>query len=118
MFGIWQTTYRMVIRHDPQIGHRYVPNVKARIPNELGGSFLVTNEQGFRSNINYRNKKGEKPRILFFGDSFCPHPNLVPVGQGAVGLWEGRASARPRFLSPAHASGVLGGRRSGGAVMG
>lgn len=70
MFRIWQSTHRMVIRHDPDLGHRYVPNLRARIPNELGGSFVVTNEQGFRNDVDFEKKKGDKPRILFFGDSY------------------------------------------------
>ncbi|MEQ8277484.1 MAG: carbamoyltransferase N-terminal domain-containing protein [Deltaproteobacteria bacterium] len=70
MFRIWQSTHRMVIRHDPQLGHRYVENLEARIPNELGGSFVKTNAQGFRNDIDFEKKKGDRPRILFFGDSY------------------------------------------------
>jgi carbamoyltransferase len=71
MFRIWQSTHRMVIRHDPDLGHRYVPNLEARIPNELGGSYVVTNGLGFRSDWEFsKEKKAGKPRILFFGDSY------------------------------------------------
>ena len=70
MYQIWQSTHRMVIRHDPHIGHRYVPNQRARIPNENGGSYVVTNSQGFRSDVDFRKEPTGRPRILFFGDSY------------------------------------------------
>jgi len=60
----------MVLMHDPDIGHRYVPNLKARVPNELGGSYVTTNRQGFRSVSDFVEPKGTRPRILFFGDSY------------------------------------------------
>lgn len=60
----------MVIRHHSQIGHLYVPNLKARLPNELGGFYVRTNSLGFRSNVEFDKPKRDKARILFFGDSF------------------------------------------------
>ncbi|MCP5100795.1 MAG: hypothetical protein GY943_35035, partial [Chloroflexi bacterium] len=62
--------HRMVMQHHPDIGQLYVPNINARIPNELGGYYIRTNKQGFRSHVDFYPEKGEKPRILFFGDSF------------------------------------------------
>jgi len=70
MFRIWQSTHRMLIRHDPLVGHRYIPNLIARIPNELGGSYVRTNAQGFRSNLDFQKERSGKKRILFFGDSY------------------------------------------------
>ena len=62
--------HRMVIQYHPKIGQLYVPNVKARIPNEMGGYYVKINSLGFRSDLEFESKKGERPRILFFGDSF------------------------------------------------
>lgn len=70
MFLLQQSTHRMVIRHHKEIGHLFVPNLKARIPNELGGYFVRTNSSGFRSDVEFCLKRGERPRILFFGDSY------------------------------------------------
>jgi len=70
MFLLTQSTHRMVIQYHPRIGHLYVPNQRARIPNERGGSYVVTNGQGFRSDLEFKKERGDKPRILFFGDSF------------------------------------------------
>lgn len=71
LFLLRQTTlHRMVLQYDPQIGQRYVPNVRARIPFEQGGYYVRTNSEGFRSDIEFRRRRGGRPRILFFGDSF------------------------------------------------
>jgi len=67
---IGQPTHRMLIRYHPEIGHIFLSNLKARLPNEQGGSYLVTNSEGFRSNYEFKKQKGELPRILFLGDSF------------------------------------------------
>jgi carbamoyltransferase len=69
MFLLAQNTHRMVIRHDPKIGHIWVRNQISRIPHERGGYTVRTNNQGFRSDIEFRKERGDKPRILFFGDS-------------------------------------------------
>ena len=61
-------THRQLISFDKDIGHLYVPNIKARIIDSEGGYFFRTNSEGFRSDINFKKKK-EKLRILFFGDS-------------------------------------------------
>ena len=34
MFLLVQSTHRMVVQYDPLIGHRYVPDLTARIPSE------------------------------------------------------------------------------------
>jgi carbamoyltransferase len=65
-----QATHRMVFRHDPHFGHRYVANLNARIPNELGGFYIRTNAQGFRSETDFVREANGRRRILFFGDSF------------------------------------------------
>lgn len=69
MFLLKQSTHRMVIQYHPQVGHLYVPNLKARIPHELGGYYVTTNSTGFRSDIEFVKRRSNKPRILFFGDS-------------------------------------------------
>src|SRR5215467_451059 len=40
MFLLRQSTHRTVLRHDPEIGHLFVPNLVARIPSERGGYFV------------------------------------------------------------------------------
>jgi carbamoyltransferase len=62
--------HRMVLQYHPQIGQLYVPNINTRIPNESGGYYVKTNSQGFRSEVEFEPARGERPRILFFGDSF------------------------------------------------
>jgi carbamoyltransferase len=69
MFLLRQSTHRTVLRHHPEIGHLFVPNLVARIPSERGGYFVRTNAQGFRSDIEFTPERGDRPRILFFGDS-------------------------------------------------
>ena len=64
-----QTTHRMLLRYHPQVGHLFVPNLRARLTNELGGYTVRTNGWGFRSNVEYRKERGDRPRILAFGDS-------------------------------------------------
>lgn len=63
------STHRIIIRHHPEIGHLFVPNLKARIPSERGGYFVQTNSLGFRSDIEFVKARNGRPRILFFGDS-------------------------------------------------
>lgn len=69
LFLLLQSTHRMVIQYDRTIGHLYVPNLRARIPSELGGYYVTTNAQGFRSEIDFAGGQNGGPRILFFGDS-------------------------------------------------
>ncbi|HYA17675.1 MAG TPA: carbamoyltransferase N-terminal domain-containing protein, partial [Bryobacteraceae bacterium] len=70
MFLLHQSTHRMLIRYNSRVGHLYVPNLKARLPNEAGGYFAVTNSAGFRSDFEFIPARGPRPRILMFGDSF------------------------------------------------
>lgn len=79
MFLLVQNTHRMLVRYHSAIGHLYVPNLNVRLPNEVGGYQIVTNAQGFRSDIAFEKKKNGRPRILMFGDSYtagdnCPNP--------------------------------------------
>ena len=60
----------MLMRYHPTIGHLYVPNLVARLPNETGGYFIRTNSSGFRSDLEFDPAPHSRPRILVFGDSF------------------------------------------------
>src|SRR5260370_1420233 len=75
MFLLQQSTHRMLIRHHPQIGHLWVPNLRARLPNETGGYYVVTNSLGFRSDCEFAPKLTGAPRILMFGDSYTAGDN-------------------------------------------
>ncbi len=77
MFLLLQSTHRMVVRYHPTIGHLYVPNLYARLPSETGGYPLVTNSLGFRSDVEFEPRKGSRPRILVFGDSYTAGDNCA-----------------------------------------
>tara|TARA_Y100000031_G_scaffold129163_1_gene148014 strand:+ start:1502 stop:4789 length:3288 start_codon:yes stop_codon:yes gene_type:complete len=62
-------THRQIFCYNKDIGHLFVPNLNARIMNENGGYYVRSNSLGFRSNTEFIEKKSDKPRILFFGDS-------------------------------------------------
>jgi carbamoyltransferase len=66
----------MTVRYHPAIGHLFVPNLNARIPNETGGYFIRTNSQGFRSDCEFVRERGERPRILMLGDSYLAGDNI------------------------------------------
>ena len=70
MFLLTQTTHRMTIQYDAEVGHRYTPNLRARIPGDDGGYFVVTNSLGFRSDYEFDRAASPHPRILMFGDSY------------------------------------------------
>ena len=76
MFLLQQNTHRMLIQHDADVGHRFVPSLRARLPNENGGYTVVTNSSGFRSDIEFEQAKRAKPRILMFGDSYTAGDNV------------------------------------------
>jgi len=76
MFLLNQTTHRMIIQHDPDVGHRFVPNLRARIPGDDGGSFVVTNSLGFRSDCEFAAASSGQARILMFGDSYTAGDNV------------------------------------------
>ena len=59
-------TYRQIFSYNENIGHQFVPNLNARIINEKGGYYVRTNSSGFRSDIEFKKEKNNKPRILFF----------------------------------------------------
>ena len=67
----------MLVRYHPVIGHLFVPNLKARLSNEAGGYFMVTNSLGFRSDFEFAKTKGGRPRILMFGDSYTAGDNCA-----------------------------------------
>ena len=69
MFLLRSSTHRTILRHHPEIGHLFVPNLNARIPSERGGYYVRTNSLGFRSDREFVKARGDRPRILFFGDS-------------------------------------------------
>lgn len=64
------------MQYDAEIGHRFVPNIHARIPNEDGGYYVVTNSDGFRSDCEFVPKKSNKFRILMYGDSYTAGDNV------------------------------------------
>jgi carbamoyltransferase len=61
--------HRMVIQYHPTIGHLFVPNLNARIPNAGGAYYVRTNAQGFRADANFTPQRSDRPRIVFLGDS-------------------------------------------------
>jgi len=70
-----QTTHRMLLQYNEHVGHLFVPNQKARLTNEEQGFFVVTNSDGFRSDFEFKKERGDKPRILMFGDSYTAGDN-------------------------------------------
>ena len=77
MFLLNQTTHRMLIQYDAEVGHRFVPNLRARIPGEDGGYLLVTNALGFRSDTEFDRARSAHARILMFGDSYTAGDNVA-----------------------------------------
>lgn len=62
---------RPFVEYHPVIGHRYVPNIEARIIHENGGYMIKTNNMGFRSDFDFKRDKDKNTlRIVLFGDSF------------------------------------------------
>ncbi|MFC2140618.1 SGNH/GDSL hydrolase family protein [Candidatus Auribacterota bacterium] len=61
---------RQILEYHPVIGYRFVPKIKARLPHEAGGYLVRTNNWGFRSEYDFFKAKGDKFRILLFGDSY------------------------------------------------
>ncbi len=57
--------------YDPDIGSRFIPDLRVRIEHESGGYLLRTNDAGFRCNHEFRTEREpNKARALLFGDSF------------------------------------------------
>ena len=62
---------RRIFRHDADIGHTYIPHLRARIQHESGGYLIKCNEQGFRSHKSFNSPRPtSRQKILLFGDSF------------------------------------------------
>lgn len=62
---------RTIFEYHPTIGYTFIPGIRARIPHEAGGYFVVTNSAGFRSDTEYSIQREQgKKRVLVFGDSF------------------------------------------------
>jgi carbamoyltransferase len=66
----------MLIQYDAEVGHRFVPNLRARIPGEDGGYFVITNSLGFRSDFEFGRDRSRHGRILMFGDSYTAGDNV------------------------------------------
>lgn len=62
--------HRDLFSHDPDIGHRFVPSTKIRIPHEGGGYLVATNADGFRCRHEITAARNTGRRILLFGDSY------------------------------------------------
>jgi len=76
MFLLSQATHRMIIQYDPEVGHRFTPNLRARLPGDEGGYFVVTNSTGFRSDYEFEKRQAKHGRILMFGDSYTAGDNV------------------------------------------
>jgi hypothetical protein len=62
--------WRRIFEYHPVIGHRFIPNLKARVPFEGGGYLVRTNEDGFRSDRPFHpTRTNACRRVLLFGDS-------------------------------------------------
>lgn len=59
-----------VTEHDPEIGYRYLPNLRVAVPHERGQYTVVTNRDGLRSSHEYDPCiPGGTTRLLLIGDS-------------------------------------------------
>jgi carbamoyltransferase len=66
-----QLTHKTLIKYHANIGHLFVPNLLMRQPYSEKPHFVKTNQQGFRSNIDFEaEKKKDELRIVFIGDSY------------------------------------------------
>jgi len=62
---------RRIFRHDADIGHTFIPHLRARIPHESGGYLVECNQFGFRSSRPFAaTRPANTSRVLIFGDSF------------------------------------------------
>src|SRR5262249_38326645 len=62
-------TMTTLFEYDPDIGFRFVPNLKTRVASPDGGYLVRTNGQGFRNDREFE-RDDATPRVLVFGDSF------------------------------------------------
>jgi hypothetical protein len=66
-----QSAARRLYRRDPDVGHTFLPNVRARVPHEAGGFLVATNSLGFRDDKEPAAAPAPgRKRIFVFGDSF------------------------------------------------
>src|SRR5579864_4794286 len=56
--------------YDPDIGYRFVPQLKTRVMSGDGGYLVRTNSVGFRSEREFERGDSNGHRLLVFGDSF------------------------------------------------
>ena len=62
--------YRQMMQHDPQLGYKFLPGLKMRVPHEGGGYLVKTNQEGYRCNNEVTPRKPKARRVLVFGDSY------------------------------------------------
>lgn len=62
---------KQIFEYHPITGYRFIPHLQTRMTHESGGYLIKANNLGFRSEIDFTEKKtnGGK-RVLLFGDSF------------------------------------------------
>tara|TARA_Y100000294_G_C8532903_1_gene327790 strand:- start:1140 stop:1433 length:294 start_codon:yes stop_codon:yes gene_type:complete len=53
-------THRQIFCYNENIGHLFVPNINARVIHETGGYYVRTNSLGFRSDVEFKEKKNGK----------------------------------------------------------
>jgi len=56
-----------LIRHDPVLGHAFVPSVRRRVPHEHGAYFAVTNAAGFREDHELEQPAGHLQQTVVVG---------------------------------------------------
>ena len=62
---------RQIFEYHPVIAYRFIPGLRARVPDEGGGYLVRVNDSGFRCNHSFvADKKPKVRRILLVGDSF------------------------------------------------
>jgi len=63
--------HRQVLCYDESIGHRFVPNLKARMRYQNDGYFIVTDDDGFRNgSLETQHPRSGEVGIVALGDSF------------------------------------------------
>lgn len=66
----------LYVQYDPDIGFRFLPDLKTRIPTEDGGYLVRTNAIGFRNDRQFERQAAGAKRVLVFGDSFTARDNV------------------------------------------
>lgn len=62
------SSFRQILQYDSLLGHKYVPNITARLQHGNRGYLLSTDKYGFRNSPLSKNKTGLK--IIALGDSY------------------------------------------------